>query len=50
VALAAAHALARLGDAGVALLNRAIEEGGSGASAALEAIEFHSSKKSRGRL
>jgi hypothetical protein len=48
VALAAAHALARLGDAGVALLKRAIEEGGSGTSAAMEAIEFHNSKKSRG--
>jgi len=48
VALAAAHALARLGDGGVALLNRAIEEGGNGSSAAIEAIELNGSKRSRG--
>jgi hypothetical protein len=43
VAVTAAHALARLGDAGAAILNRAIEEGGNCAEAAMEAIEFRNS-------
>jgi HEAT repeats len=46
VAVTAARALARLGDAGAAILKRAIQAGGGYAEVALEALEFGNSRES----
>ena len=46
VAVTAARALARLGDAGAAILKQAIEAGGGCAEVALEALEFSNSRES----